>query len=171
MNCPACSREMKVLTISEVDFDVCDGGCGGIWFDWFEFEKVDEINESAGEELLHIARNPKVQVDESSRRDCPKCSDLVLQRKFHSVKRRVEIDECAGCGGIFLDAGELAEIRSLFSSDAERQEAAKAYFGDIFKTEMAPAIQEQKETQEVLEKRMRILKFICPSIWLGLLED
>jgi len=162
---------MKVLTVRQVEFDVCDGGCGGIWFDWFEFEKVDEANESAGEELLKIVRDPQFEVDESQKRDCPRCDDLVLKRSFHSVKRRVEIDECVGCGGIFLDAGELAEIRGLFDSDDQRKEAAEAYFGDMFNTNMASAIQEQEETRENLERRRRILKFFCPSIWLGLFDD
>ena len=28
-----------------------------------------------------------------------------------SAKRRVEVDECPGCGGCWLDAGELEKIR------------------------------------------------------------
>jgi Zn-finger nucleic acid-binding protein len=37
---------------------------------------------------------------------CPKCSAR-LQPAFHGP---VEIDRCVGCGGIFLDRGELDEI-------------------------------------------------------------
>ena len=37
-----------------------------------------------------------------------------------------------GCGGFWLDAGELAKIRSLFKTEQEREKAAEEYFSEIF---------------------------------------
>jgi uncharacterized protein len=51
-------------------------------------------------------------------------------RHFWSVKREITIDECAECGGIFLDAGELGRIRSEFSSHEAKEAAADEYFHD-----------------------------------------
>jgi Zn-finger nucleic acid-binding protein len=37
---------------------------------------------------------------------------MKLHRHFFSAKRRIEVDECPNCGGYWLDAGELAQIRA-----------------------------------------------------------
>ena len=41
---------------------------------------------------------------------CPRCPELVLERKWFSDKKQVEIDQCPKCGGIWLDAGEFTRI-------------------------------------------------------------
>ena len=120
MRCPACFNELSQLKVGELVVDVCQGGCGGIWFDAFELQKVDEENESLGEPLLHIRRNERLTVDQSRKRECPRCAGIKLHRHFFSAKRRVEVDQCPNCGGYWLDAGELALVR------AERGQAATA---------------------------------------------
>jgi hypothetical protein len=111
MKCPACFNELTKRQIGSLVVDVCDGGCGGIWFDAFELQRVDEEEEAAGEPLLHINRDDRVVPDVSRKRDCPRCADVRLRRHFFSAKRRVEVDECPNCGGYWLDAGELEQIR------------------------------------------------------------
>ena len=117
MKCPACFNELTQLQVGSLVVDACQGGCGGIWFDAFELQQVDEETEPGGP-LLTIERDPQVVVDGSRKRECPRCAGIRLHRHFFSAKRRVEVDECPGCGGYWLDAGELAQIR------AERSEAA-----------------------------------------------
>ena len=110
MNCPACSHALTPLSVGELTVDACEGGCGGIWFDHYELRKVDEPSEALGDQLLDVQRDPSVVVDPSKRYDCPKCNDgVVMMRHFWSVRREITIDECPECGGIFLDAGELAQ--------------------------------------------------------------
>ncbi len=120
MKCPACFNELTATQIGSLVVDVCQGGCGGIWFDAFELQRVDEEHEAAGEPLLHIRRDERVVVDPTRKRDCPRCPGVKLHRHFFSAKRRVEVDQCSNCAGYWLDAGELAQIR------AEKSEAAKA---------------------------------------------
>jgi len=120
MKCPACFNELTLFQVGSVTVDVCQGGCGGVWFDAFELQRVDEEGELAGEPILRIERNESLVVDSSRKRVCPRCQDVKLQRHFFSAKRRVEVDECPNCGGYWLDAGELAAIR------AEKAEASKA---------------------------------------------
>src|SRR5215212_10048016 len=100
------------MTVEGIALDFCRGGCGGIWFDRYELMKVDESRETAGKELLDIERDPAVVVDYTKRLSCPKDPGVVMMRHFSSVKRRVTLDECPSCGGFWLDAGELAAIRS-----------------------------------------------------------
>ena len=118
MKCPACFNELTELQIGSVRVDACQGGCGGIWFDAFELQQVDESHEPAGERLVDITRDERVQVDFSRKRECPRCPGIKLHRHFFSAKRRVELDECPNCAGYWLDAGELAAIRAEKSETA-----------------------------------------------------
>jgi Zn-finger nucleic acid-binding protein len=120
MKCPACFNDLAEVQVGSLVVDVCQGGCGGIWFDAFELQRVDEDKEVAGERLLNIQRDERIQVDPTRKRDCPRCAGVKLKRHFFSPKRRVEVDECPSCGGYWLDAGELAQIR------LEKSQAATA---------------------------------------------
>lgn len=134
MKCPACFNSLTQLQIGSLVVDVCQDGCGGVWFDAFEFQRVDEESESAGEALLHIRCDPKVVVDPARKRDCPRCAGMKLQRHFFSALRRVEIDECPNCAGYWLDAGELAQIRAERTENARRQSAKlSALSGDTIR--------------------------------------
>ena len=118
MKCPACFNELTEIQVGNLAVDVCQGGCGGIWFDAFELQQVDEQDEAAGEPLLHIQRHEQLVLDPSRKRECPRCPGAKLHRHFFSAKRRVEVDQCPNCGGYWLDAGELAMIRAETSQVA-----------------------------------------------------
>ena len=47
MKCPRCENELELVNQSGVEVDACRRGCGGIWFDAFELEKMDQPDESA----------------------------------------------------------------------------------------------------------------------------
>jgi len=87
--------------------DVCYGGCGGIWFDATELERVDARAATTLHTIWQAPVNP-AKLDEP--RMCPRCPDLVLERKWFSDSRNVEIDQCPKCGGIWLDAGEFSRV-------------------------------------------------------------
>ena len=120
MKCPACFNELSPLQVGTVTVDVCQDSCGGVWFDAFELQRVDEQQELAGEPMLEIRRDTSLVVDATRKRSCPRCQNMKLQRHFFSAKRKIEVDECPNCGGYWLDAGELAAIR------AEKAQTSKA---------------------------------------------
>ncbi len=122
MKCPACFNKLTQLQAGNLTVDVCQGGCGGIWFDAFELQRVDEEEEAAGEVLLHVERDPLVSVDTARKRECPRCAGMKLRRHFFSARRRVEVDECPNCGGYWLDSGELALIRAEKSDTSRLQD-------------------------------------------------
>jgi Zn-finger nucleic acid-binding protein len=107
--------------------DACLGGCGGIWFDQFELQKLDQPHEPAGELLIHLRKREDLNIDYSQRRNCPRCPNIVMMRHFYSPRRRVEVDECPSCGGFWLDAGELTLIRAEHQNEAEQQAAVDKY--------------------------------------------
>ncbi len=115
--------------MGQLTVDVCQGGCGGIWFDNFELRKVDDPQEFEGGALLHVGRDDSIVVDTQRRRNCPKCPNIVMMRHYFSDKKEVMVDECPGCGGVWLDVGELAAIRKESATDDAKQNAAKAYLG------------------------------------------
>ncbi len=127
MICPACFNGLTETQVGSVTVDVCRGGCGGIWFDAFELQRVDEPQEASGEPLLQVERDPNIQVDFVRKRDCPRCAGVKLKRRFFSARRQVEVDECPGCGGYWLDAGELDKIRQEKGAGAEAEKARRPY--------------------------------------------
>ncbi|MDD5556228.1 MAG: zf-TFIIB domain-containing protein [bacterium] len=163
MICPACGSELREMKTESVVVDVCDGGCGGIWFDRFELQRVDEPHEAACPVLLASEGSPHVEVDHGRRRNCPRCPDTVMMRHFFSVKQQVEVDQCPGCGGYWLDPGELALIRSEYGSEEERRVAAREYFKDIFGHELAAMRAEGSEKAERAWRIARMFRYICPS--------
>ncbi|MFC1677013.1 zf-TFIIB domain-containing protein [Planctomycetota bacterium] len=171
MKCPACSNDLKQVTLDNVTVDVCQNGCGGIWFDNFEIRKFDEPHESLGAELLNVEKDPAVVVDRSKRLKCPKCDDIVMMRHFFSVKKQVEVDECPGCAGIWLDVGELGTMRSLFNTEQERHDAAEEYFDDIFGDKLAAMKAKNQVELEKARKIAKTFRFICPTKYIPGKQD
>ncbi len=171
MKCPACKSEMAELVIEKITVDVCQQGCGGLWFDRFELQKVDEPHESAGESLLRVKKKESVKTDPSQRFQCPKCDGITMMRHFFSPKREVQVDECPNCGGFWLDAGELGQIRSQYSSEDERRAAANDYFEDIFGEQLKTMHEESGEKVEKAKKIAGMFRFICPSYYIPGKQD
>ena len=51
-------------------------------------------------------RETKQTVKETSAMRCPKCGEPLKERSF----QKIAIDQCTGCGGIWLDPGELEQV-------------------------------------------------------------
>lgn len=111
MHCPVCHKELKPVEANGATVDVCEEGCGGIWFDQFELRRFDHPNASPPNVLLSVQQKNALLIESNRKRPCPRCDGVMLKRRLFSPKSRVEIDECGGCAGIWLDAGELAKIR------------------------------------------------------------
>ena len=107
MKCPACKNPLLEKSAGGMTLDVCYGGCGGIWFDATELERVDA---KAATTLHTIWNVPVNSVKLTEPRLCPRCPEQVLDRKWFSDRKQVEIDQCPICGGIWLDAGEFTRI-------------------------------------------------------------
>jgi len=165
MKCPVCDRALQSVSAGGITVEVCRG-CGGIWFDNFELEKVDEAHEAAGEELLDIAQVAKPERDAARQLECPRCPGQPMMRHFFSVKRQVQVDVCPHCGGTWLDVGELAKIREQFASESARRLAAEQAFTDVFDDELEALAADGQEGRAKARKLARIFRFFCPSYYL-----
>jgi len=166
MTCPACGKLLRELNQSGLVVDVCETGCGGIWFDNFELKKVDEGHEAAGERLLDLGPHAPVRADRGAKRACPKCANQPMQRHYFSVRREVEVDACPACGGIWLDTVELAAIRKEFTTEQERKQAAEAYFTKVFERDLQAQAAKGEADLARAKKFASALRFVCPSNWL-----
>ena len=109
--CPRCSTPLNRLRIGGVDTDVCEG-CGGLWLDRLELARFEDPHGAFGEALVaHLSQFPTALIDRSIRLRCPRHPDTVMMRRAFSAGIPVQVDECPQCGGLWLDADELAQIR------------------------------------------------------------
>ena len=109
MKCPACKGPLREKGAGAMTLDICYGGCGGIWFDPKELERVDA---RAATTLHTVWQDPHRKVVLTEPRLCPRCPDQILDRRWFSEAKKVEIDQCPKCGGLWLDAGEFTLIHA-----------------------------------------------------------
>lgn len=107
MKCPACKGELRKRNAGNMELDVCLGGCGGIWFDQGELGRVSALAASSLHTIWALKRNPVALTEP---RPCPRCEGQILERKWFSDEKTVEIDVCPTCGGIWLDDCEFSKI-------------------------------------------------------------
>jgi Zn-finger nucleic acid-binding protein len=174
MNCPACDRELAHLDAGNgVFLDVCQGGCGGVWFDNFELQKFDEAHEMPGSPVFAVepAEGPapaaptggavrRTALADGPKRLCPRCPGQKMRRYFFSAKRQIEVDECPSCGGDWLDNDELEKIRGEFATAEAREDAAKAMFGQLFDARIAEARAESQARVKRAEEFNRKFKAV-----------
>lgn len=130
MDCPVCGKSMVEKDFGGVQIDVCSKGCKGIWFDWQELIRLDENDEGVGEALEGALKSPRVNEADREPPNCPKCGLVMHTHKYSSAKE-VNVDECYGCGGFFLDSGELREIRESYMSEEERDAYVQKLLDEI----------------------------------------
>ena len=116
MVCPKCRKatlkEMQVGDIKTL-VDQCRS-CGGIWFDRKELEAIMDL----AVKDLEIPSGA-----EDTNRACPRDFEALYAFKYPQTE--VTVDMCRRCDGLWLDGGELTEIRKIRDQLAERGELKK----------------------------------------------
>ncbi|MBM4041177.1 MAG: hypothetical protein FJ290_21965 [Planctomycetes bacterium] len=103
LKCPACREPMIVAEYEQVEIDTCVG-CGGVWLDGGELEA-----------LVGRAVPPKPTPDPDlgpPDRDCPICVHKLIKDRYG--RSQVVVDKCPHGDGLWLDAGELAQILAAY---------------------------------------------------------
>jgi Zn-finger nucleic acid-binding protein len=113
MNCPKCRHELAENTLEGIPIHACSS-CNGIWFD------RERIKGYLGEALQRSGQSPVLatlrEIDFTpTDLVCPACQLPSLE----SIKPHgVEIEQCTGCRGVFLDPGEIDLLSLQSISDA-----------------------------------------------------
>lgn len=111
LRCPRSATPLSPLKIGGVSTDVCED-CGGLWLDRLELARFERPDSVLGDALVaHLSQFPTALMDHSTRLRCPRHPGTVMLRRAFSPSIAVQIDECPECGGVWLDANELAQIR------------------------------------------------------------
>ncbi len=102
MHCPNCRQktleEFKIGNIKTV-VERCQV-CGGIWFDRMELESIMELA------VAELIIPPGA---EETERCCPRDGEIMFAFKYPQTD--VTVDMCKKCDGLWLDGGELTEIK------------------------------------------------------------
>ena len=100
--CPTCQTYfLATLFLEELglELDQCPH-CKGIWFDKGELEHF--LDTTAAKVSVPAEAEPSLRI-------CCLCHKKMLV--FHYPKTMVSVDYCRDCRGLWLDAGELNQIR------------------------------------------------------------
>lgn len=102
MRCPREGTPLIATPFLGITIDSCPN-CDGTFLDAGELARIHGLAEdvAAGESLE--AQDPQGAIE------CPKCASGMETRWF-SESRRVMIDRCRTCSGIWLDTAELKRI-------------------------------------------------------------
>ncbi len=157
MQCPVCDSLLSEVTQSGIAVDMCRDGCGGIWFDNQELERILRSHEPSIEKLLEVSQHRPIEADRSATRTCPRCPDRAIQRHYFSVARQVEVDTCYQCGGVWLDAADLRAVRGEYATKEERRRVAEAWSQE-YDQRMRDREQERR-TQDAARRRAGDLSF------------
>lgn len=102
--CPECGGGMDTGQHGGVSFEMC-GKCHSVWLDRGELSTI--LGDTADE---FTTPGPD-HVPFESMLKCPSCGRLLASRRFDAAGG-TRIDQCFGCGGIYLESGELAALQA-----------------------------------------------------------
>lgn len=74
--------------------------------EYFARQELERRKKWAQEQSTKMAADQKEQLKQLHWMKCPKCGMDLKEIEIHGVK----VDQCANCGGVFLDAGEMEQI-------------------------------------------------------------
>ena len=111
LGCPRCGAPLTELRVGGTRTDICEQ-CGGLWLDRLELARFEDPDSMFGDALVsHLSQIRATLVDHATRLRCPRHPGAVMLRRAFSRTAPIQVDECPECGGLWLDAGELAQIR------------------------------------------------------------
>ncbi|HYI13187.1 MAG TPA: zf-TFIIB domain-containing protein [Thermoanaerobaculia bacterium] len=74
--------------------------------EYFARQELERRKKWAQEQAGKMATEEKERLKQLHYMKCPKCGMDMKEIELHGVK----VDQCANCGGIYLDAGELEQL-------------------------------------------------------------
>lgn len=120
MNCPKCHDAMSAVEFgTDIEIMRCES-CAGI------FTKRDTLDllraEWLADTVLDIGANSTnlASQDPIEEVSCPSCHSL-MELVCDEQQNHIVLDVCPACDGIFLDSGELTDIKTVTLMDHIRQ--------------------------------------------------
>jgi uncharacterized protein len=119
MECPKCCKPMETVEFgAHIKVMRCTG-CSGLFCKWQTLQQLrdewlaDTVLDK-GSAVLGAKHNEKLDIS------CPECG-TTMDRVKDQQQMHITLDSCANCDGVFLDAGELTDMKSLTLMDHVRR--------------------------------------------------
>ena len=133
MQCPKCNGSLRTIEYEGIRIETCDG-CAGEWLDADELGHIVKAREVrfTPEERRAIAQATSItgvkleKVDRDLK--CPKCG-ATTDAINYGGDTGIIIDRCTGCGGLWLDGGELENVQRLVEGWEDGLEDDLAQYG------------------------------------------
>jgi len=111
MNCPRCKTELQENIIQgyteNLIVDHCPN-CQGTWLDRGEIGPIQKVVEPVFWENRDIPNKD----EQYENLYCPSCDEASAMEKIpHPRDKKVILDQCVKCSGIWLDHGEIRAIQ------------------------------------------------------------
>jgi len=119
IECPRCYfrtiRKVVEVLGPNILIDICPK-CEGVWLDAGELQKMLK------DKKLSDYLTKKIGIKSESKLICPRCGGLMDIERAEDV----EVDVCLTCNGVWLDSGELDDLKAKSKAGFEGDELEKA---------------------------------------------
>ena len=92
---------------------------------------------------------------------CPQCKTTLLFRHFFSKEMDTEVNQCAKCGGFWVDVAGLAKLQSM--NGQQKQKALDKYFSIIFQKKISGIHILNEDVTKAVKNIIKIFRFLCPE--------
>ena len=160
MKCPACKNILTKIVQAGVKVFACQNECGGLWFSQQHIRRLEHMKSGLGKPLLKIKRSDGYKVYRGVEHICPQCKNTLLFRHFFSKELDIEVNQCAKCGGFWIDLAGLAKLQFL---NGQQKKAVDKYFSIIFCKKISGIHILNEDVARAVKNIIQIFKFLWPE--------
>ncbi|MEZ5502490.1 MAG: zf-TFIIB domain-containing protein [Halioglobus sp.] len=119
MDCPKCSEPMEIV---EFGTDVRVMRCTGCYGLFCKRATLQQLRDEWLSDTVLDKGSAALGAKHNEMRDisCPDCGNRMDRIKDHE-QSHITLDSCSRCDGVFLDAGELTDMKSVTLMDHVRR--------------------------------------------------
>jgi len=156
--CPRCDAPLTATDYEEVELEACDR-CGGRWLDPDSLKAIVDAPAPAGGPPTGKEGVPGLEVSTALHEGkpnllCPDCREGMEPFNF-AGDSGIFLGKCHRCGGVWLDAGQLEQVRQAVAAsrqDIERD--IKRFSGTLHEVEVQEDLLEQKDNRTTPDPTM-----------------
>ncbi len=123
MDCPKCGTRMEAVEFGTNIKVIRCTGCYGLFCKW---QTLRQLREEWLSDSVLDKGSPALGAKHNAMRniDCPECG-AAMARVRDDEQAHITLDNCPQCESVFLDAGELTDMKSLTLMDQVRRLLSK----------------------------------------------
>ena len=119
MECPKCCKPMEAVEFGTNLKVMRCTGCSGLFCKWQTLQQLREewLADTVldkGSAAIGAKHNEQLDIP------CPECG-TTMNRVKDQQQKHITLDSCGNCDGVFLDAGELTDMKSVTLMDHVRR--------------------------------------------------